>query len=171
MEKTAIFYGSTTGTTAAVAQRLAKMYGISEDDVLNVAETLPSKVGQYDVLILGTSTWGNGELQEDWEDFIDAMEAMNLKSKTIAIFGCGDETMSETFCGAVGTLYQRLKPTGATFIGSYDAEGYHFDETPAKVDGQIRGLLLDEVNHPELTDLRLRSWVTLLKDTLALNKL
>lgn len=171
MDKIAIFYGSTTGTTAAVAKKAGKLLGVEDRYIYNVAEVAPSAVGNYDVLILGTSTWGNGELQEDWEDFIAGLEVQDLSDKTIAIFGCGDETMSETFCGAVGTLYQRLLPTGATFIGSYDTEGYHYKETPAKVNGLVRGLLLDEVNHPELTDLRLRAWTTLVKDTLANNKL
>ena len=171
MEKTAIFYGSTTGITKAVAKKLAKMLDIDQRYVYDVAEVAPSVVGNFDTLILGTSTWGNGELQEDWADFINGLEVLDLSTKTIALFGCGDETMSQTFCGAVGTLYQRLLPTGATFIGSYDADCYHFEETPAKVDGMIRGLLLDEVNHPEMTDLRLRAWSTLVKDTVANNKL
>ena len=171
MEKTAIFYGSSTGTTAAVAERIAKILDIDNKNVFDVAKAAPSDVADYDVLIFGTSTWGNGELQDDWADFINGLEVLDLSKKTIALFGCGDETMSDTFCGAVGELYQRLLPTGAVMIGSYDADGYHFHETPAKVDGMIRGLLLDEVNHPELTDLRLRSWTALVKDTIANNKL
>lgn len=159
MKKFGIFYGSTTGTTENVASRIAKIMGIADEDVRNVAETAPSALADYDTLILGTSTWGSGELQEDWYDFIDGAASLTLKGKRIALFGCGDETMADTFCNAVGTLYDRLLPTGATFVGQFDTEGYKYDESSAVRDGKAVGLLLDEVNHPELTDFRLRKWV------------
>lgn len=160
MKKIGIFYGSTTGTTKAVAYKLAKMLDVKDEDVINVAEVAPSKLADYDLLVLGSSTWGAGDLQEDWYDFIDGAAALDLKGKTIALFGCGDETMSETFCAAVGTLYEKLKGTGATFVGDFDADGYSFNHSPAYIDGKYVGMLLDEVNHPELTDFRLRSWVS-----------
>ena len=60
----------------------------------------------YDVLIFGCSTWGDGDMQEDMHDFLDGVAAMDLKGKKIALFGCGDDTMSETFCNGVGEMYQ-----------------------------------------------------------------
>ena len=66
--------------------------------------------------------------------------------------------MSDTFCGAVGVLYERLQKTGARFIAPFEASEYTFDESPAYIDGQFVGLLLDEVNHPELTDQRIDEW-------------
>ena len=162
MKKYGIFYGSTTGTTEDVARRIAKILDVDPADVHNVAETAPSAVADYDTLILGTSTWGSGELQDGWYDFVAGLDAMELRGKRIALFGCGDETMSDTFCNAVGTLYDRLQDTHATFIGEYDVEGYHFDHSDAVRDGKAVGLLLDEVNHPELTPTRLRAWTALL---------
>lgn len=158
MKEFGIFYGSTTGTTADVARRIARLLGVDDEDVHNVATAAPSAVAAYKTLVLGSSTWGNGDLQEDWYSFLDGLEVLDLKGKRIAVFGCGDETMSDTFCGAVGTIYRRLQDTGADFIGDYDADGYHYDHTPAMIDGRIVGLLIDEVNHPELTDTRLRGW-------------
>ena len=72
----------------------------------------PSKVGGYDVLVLGTSTWGDGDLEDDWFDFLAGLESLDLAGKKIALFGCGDETMDDTFCSGVGELYERLQPTG-----------------------------------------------------------
>ena len=162
MKKYGIFYGSTTGTTEDVARRIAKILDVDPADVHNVAETAPSAVADYDTLILGTSTWGSGELQDGWYDFVAGLDAMELRGKRIALFGCGDETMSDTFCNAVGTLYDRLQDTHALFIGEYDVEGYLFDHSDAVRDGKAVGLLLDEVNHPELTPTRLRAWTALL---------
>lgn len=163
MEKIGIFYGSTTGTTKAIAYKLAKLLGVKDDDVHEVASVAPSKLGEYDMIVAGTSTWGAGDLQEDWYDFIDGVEGLSLDGKKVALFGCGDETMSDTFCSAVGTLYEKFKSTGATMVGDYDADGYSFNHSAAYVDGKYVGLLVDEVNHPEFTDLRLRGWADKIK--------
>lgn len=160
MKKTGIFYGSTTGTTKSIAYKLAKLLNIEEADIHDVASIAPSKLGDYDLLILGTSTWGSGDLQEDWYDFVDGASSLGLKGKTIALFGCGDETMTDTFCSAVGILFDKFKSTGAQMIGSFDVDGYTFNHSDAEIDGQYVGLLLDEVNHPEYTDLRLRKWAS-----------
>ncbi|MDE6126387.1 MAG: flavodoxin [Muribaculaceae bacterium] len=166
MEKTGIFYGSETGTTEKVARRIASLLGIADKDIHNVAEARPSEVGGYDTLIFGTSTWGSGSMEEDWYDFLAGVEALDLDGKKIALFGCGDETMEDTFCSGVGEIHDRLKGTGATFIAPYDTIGYTFEHSKARPDGALEavGLLLDEVNHPELTETRLRGWTSLIAD-------
>ncbi|MDE6802597.1 MAG: flavodoxin [Muribaculaceae bacterium] len=159
MKKFGIFYGSSTGTTADIAEKIAKILGVGSADIHNVNATSPSAVGNYETLILGSSTWGSGDLQDDWYDFLDGLKAVSLPEQKIAIFGLGDETMSDTFCNAVGKIYDAAKETGAKIVGAYDTEGYTFDHSDAVRDGQAVGLLLDEVNHPELTDRRLRGWL------------
>jgi len=165
MKKIGIFYGSATGTTADVAQRLAVLLGVAPADVFDVGRTAPSQVGAYDVLVFGSSTWGDGELEDDWYDFVAGVEELDLSGKKIALFGCGDETMEDTFCSAVGDLYERLQGTGADFIAPYDTIGYKFRNSKAKPADSLEavGLLLDEVNHPELTAPRLAGWATLVK--------
>ena len=74
MKKIGIFYGSSTGNTEEVAFRLAKMLNVNDSDVHDVAHSAPSDLGKYDLLLLGSSTWGNGDLQDDWYDFIDGAE-------------------------------------------------------------------------------------------------
>lgn len=115
------------------------------------------------MLVLGSSTWGNGEVQSDWYDFLDGAQSLDLSDKKIALFGCGDESMTDTFCSAIGTLYNRLKGTGAQFIGAFDADGFHFDHSDAMIDGKIVGLMLDDVNHADLTDSRIARWTEQLK--------
>lgn len=158
MKKTGIFYGSTTGTTADVAHRIAKALGVDSADVHDVAATAPSVLGDYELDIIGSSTWGNGEVQSDFYDFLDGAQALDLKGHRIALFGCGDESMTDTFNNAIGDIYRKLVGTGATFIGDFNADGYEFDESAAEINGKIIGLMLDEVNHPELTDTRIAEW-------------
>lgn len=165
MKKYGIFYGSATGSTATVAESIAKELGVAKEDIKDVSEASPSMFGDYETLILGTSTWGDGEVQEDWYDMLAGVQSLALEGKKIAIFGCGDETMADTFCDGVGELYKRLLPTGATFIGDFDAEGYDYRHTSAEVDGKIVGLLLDQVNHSDLTEDRIHRWVEKIKNT------
>lgn len=166
MKKIGIFYGSNTGTTADIASRIGRLLDVAESDIHDVGKSAPSDVAPYDILVLGTSTWGDGELEDDWYDFIAGLEELDLKGKKIALFGCGDETMADTFCSAVGELHNRLKQTGAEFIAPYDTIGYSFNSSLAKPDDALEayGLLLDEVNHPELTAQRLAGWTNLVKD-------
>lgn len=161
--KTGIFYGSATGTTAEVAREIAKEMGVADADVHDVANTDPAKLGDYDLLLLGSSTWGGGELEDDWYDFVAAAQVYDLKGKKIALFGCGDETMSDTFCDAVGILYDKLKGTGAEFVGEFPADVYSFKHSLASHDGTMRGLTIDQVNHPDLTDARIKAWVEQVK--------
>ena len=63
---TGIFFGSTTGTTESVAARIAERLGVAQADVHNVAAASVEDVKKYDLLLLGSSTWGSGELQDDW---------------------------------------------------------------------------------------------------------
>ena len=71
--------------------------------------------------------------------------------------------MSDTFNNAIGNIYHKLKDTGARFIGDFNAEGYDFKGSAADIDGRIVGLMLDEVNRPDLTDTRIAEWVKSLK--------
>lgn len=163
--KTGIFYGSSTGTTADIAKRIAKELGVADADVMDVSKVGPSKMGDYDLLVLGSSTYGSGELQDDWYDMLDGAEKLDLTGKKIAVFGCGDESMSDTFCNAVGIIYNRMKQTGATMVGTFNTYPYEFDRSEAVPvpGGEAVGLLIDEIDHPEATDKRIKEWCEILK--------
>lgn len=163
MKNIGIYFGSTTGTTEKVAQKIAEALGVSAEDLHDVAKTSPSDVGNYKVLIFGTSTWGDGELQDDMADFIDGVKVLDLKDKKIAVFGCGDESMSETFCDGVGILYDDLARTGAKMIGSFNDNGYSYEHSDAVKDGVAEGLIIDNVNHEDLTDSKIKSWTDEIK--------
>lgn len=163
MKKYGIFYGSATGTTARIAEKMGAKLELAAENIHDVRTVSPEKFGDYDVLLLGTSTWGDGELEEDWYDVLAALQVMSLAGKKIALFGCGDESMTDTFCNGVGELYKRLKDSGAEIIGSFDTEGYDFSYSEAVHDGVAVGLLLDEVNKPEMTDARIEKWVEKIK--------
>ncbi len=161
MNKTCIIFGSSTGTCEELASRIAGKLGVDSSDVLEAASISPEQLDGYQNLVLGTSTWGAGELQDDWYDGIAVIKKTNLSGKTVAIFGCGDsESYSDTFCGAMAELYNAAKEAGANVIGSVSTEGYTFDDSDAVIDGKFIGLPLDEVNEDNKTDERIDAWVS-----------
>lgn len=167
MKKTCIIYGSSTGTCQGIADKIAAKLGVDSADVFDVANISADTVASYDNLLLGTSTWGAGELQDDWYDGLETLKSAGLSGKTIALFGCGDcESYSDTFCGAMGEIYEGLKGSGATFVGQVSADGYTYDDSAAVVDGKFVGLALDDVNEDDKTDERIDAWADSIKESL-----
>ena len=165
MGKTAIFYGSTEGNTESVAYKLKDLLG--NVDIYNVDSASADDLAKYDNIIFGASTWEIGELQEDWETFIDVLDEVDFSGKTIAYFGCGDaDGYPDTFADALGIIHERIKDSGAKFIGAVDPEGYTFDDSAALYDGKFIGLPIDEDNESDLTDGRLEKWVADIKGKL-----
>ncbi|MDR2917276.1 MAG: flavodoxin FldA [Tannerella sp.] len=160
MDKTAIIFGSTTGMTEDIANKIASQLNISKDNVYEVANITPEIVSQYDVLLLGSSTWGSGELQDDWYDGVEVLKKSDLNGKKISFFGTGDsESYPDTFCDAIGLIYKEIRSSGATFIGQVDTSEYNFDESVAVENGKFVGLALDETNESNKTDDRINRWI------------
>ena len=129
-------------------------------EALNVQDLTADVVAANQNLILGTSTWGAGELQDDWYDGLKTLQGADLSGKTIALFGCGDcSSYSDTFVGGIGELYNGIKDSGAKFIGAVETDGYTFDDSEAIIDGKFIGLPLDDVNEDDKTDTRIEAWL------------
>ena len=157
MNATIVIYGSSTGTCEAIAEKIAQKLGC---EAINVQDLTADVVESNQNLILGTSTWGAGELQDDWYDGLRVLQGANLADKTIALFGCGDcESYGDTFVGGIGELYNGIKESGARFVGAASTDGYTFDDSEAVVDGKFVGLPLDDVNEDDKTDARINAWV------------
>lgn len=161
--KTGIFYGSTTGSTESVAAQLAAALGVDAADVHNVADTAAQAVLDYDFLLLGSSTWGCGDLQDDWYDFLEALRGLDLRGRRVALFGCGDSaSYPDTFCAALGQIYDALQDTGCTFAGSYEPQDYDVTDSDVCREGRFVGLAVDDAA-PSLTEARLAAWCAQLK--------
>jgi len=164
MNKTIVIYGSSTGTCEGIAEKIGAKLGA---EVLNVQELTADVVADNVNLILGTSTWGAGELQDDWYDGLKVLQAADLKGKTIALFGCGDaESYGDTFVGGMGELYDAVKNSGARLVGSVSTDGYSYDDSSAVVGGEFVGLPLDDVNEDDKTDGRIDAWIAAISPNL-----
>lgn len=158
MKKIGIVYGSTTGTTEGVAEKIAAKFAGS--DMISAGELDEAFVTEHDVLILGSSTWGSGELQDDWYDGVEVLKSADLSGKKVAIFGCGDgSTYSDTFCDAMGLIYEEIKDKGIELVGKVSTAGYSFDSSVSAEEDMFIGLAIDEDNEGNLTDERIDNWV------------
>ena len=75
MNATIVIYGSSTGTCEAIAEKIAQKLGC---EAINVQDLTAEVVDNNQNLILGTSTWGAGELQDDWYDGLKVLQVANL---------------------------------------------------------------------------------------------
>ena len=163
MSKTVVVFGSSTGTCEGIANKIGENLGA---EVVNVSD-MNEDILAADNLIIGTSTWGAGELQDDWYEGVELLKSNDLSGKVVAIFGCGDcESYSDTFCGAMAELYNAVKSAGATLVGAVSTDGYSFDDSEAVVDGQFVGLALDDINEDDKTDGRIDAWITQIQPSL-----
>lgn len=168
MGKTVIVYGSSTGTCQELAEKIGEKLGLDSSNIINVADMDASVIADNANLILGTSTWGSGEMQDDWYDGVKVIKENGLAGKTVALFGCGDcESYCDTFCGGMAELHAAVEEAGAKIIGGVAADGYNYEDSEAVVDGKFVGLALDEVNESQLTDERIDAWVAAIQGELA----
>lgn len=157
--KTAIFYGSTTGTTEMVAGKVGELLGA---EVLSATEI--DRVEEYDFVIFATSTWGMGDLQDDWYEALDKLKTKNLSGKKVGLIGVGDQFgFGDTFVDGIGTIYEEIKDMGINLVGKTSTDGYSFSGSKAVVDDEFVGLVIDENNQSELTDERVNAWVEKVK--------
>jgi len=160
MEKIGLFYGSDTGCTETVSEMIKEQMG-DAIELLDVYDVSPEDFKQYDKIIIGLSTWHDGQLVSAWDDFYDDFKSVDMKGKTVAIFGLGDQYGYSTyFIDGVGILGDVVLENGGKLIGWWPTEGYEHDESKAERDGKFMGLAIDEDNQDELTEERVTKWVT-----------
>jgi len=165
MAKIALFYGTQTGNTQTAAEVIQKEMG-GEDivELLDIADTSPEDFTDYTCIIIGCPTWNIGELQSDWEGFYDELDTIDFTGKKVAYFGAGDQIgYADNFQDAMGILESKISSLGAETVGYWPTDGYDFSESKAVRDGKFVGLALDEDNQAELTDERIKTWISQLK--------
>ena len=163
---TALFYASSTGNTEDVAKRIVASLG-EDIKTYDIANDGCDAISNCEKIILGVSTWGEGDLQDDWEDSWSDFCEIDFSGKTVALFGLGDqEGYAEEFVDALGTLYEQVQTAGANVIGFTSTDGYDHDESKAQVDGQFVGLVVDEDNQDDLTQERIEAWTNSIKTSI-----
>lgn len=164
MKKIGLFYGSSTTKTGQIAKKIQQALGEEQVDMILVEEAWVEDFEKYDRLILGASTWFDGELPSHWDEIKPALETIDMKGKQVAIFGLGDQVnYGENFMDAVGLLADLFESLGAKVVGYTSIKGYEFERSLAQRGDQFAGLAIDFENQSKQTNERVEAWVKQLK--------
>ena len=170
MAKIGLFFGSDEGNTERVAGMIQARLGVEHVDIYDIADVTQVEFTEYEQIILGIPTWDFGQIQSDWEDFWEDVQAIDFTGKTIALFGLGDQFgYGDYFLDAMGMLHEVIVTNGATIVGHWSTEGYDYDASKADFvnpDTDTRwfvGLAIDEDQQEELTESRVDQWCGMLK--------
>jgi flavodoxin I len=164
MKKIALIFSFNTNKTSQAARKIGDELGVDQVEFVN-AETITEKEFlSYDKLILGVPTWFDGELPNYWDEFVPALEDLNLKGKTFAIFGNGNQKgYPENFVDGVGIMADLLESRGAQIVGMTPVKGYEFENSRALRSDKFAGLALDFENQASQINGKIKEWVKQIK--------
>lgn len=166
MENIGLFYGSTHGATEEIAKMIQEEFGKDHVDLINIKDAKASDLEKYKNVIFGTSAWGIGDMQDDWERFVYKLEYVDFSNKKIALFGLGDQKeYPESFVDGLGTLFCRI-PAKQQVVGYWPTSGYKYYFSIAERDGKFVGLVIDQHSQKRQSKTRVKKWVEQLKKEL-----
>ena len=125
----AIVYSSKTGNTEELIQLLSHCFTRVYADVhIYRIEMFPIlKIMEFDAIVIGTYTWGNGDVPMEMMELFHAFERLEVKDLVTGIAGTGD-TCYPNFCGAVDVFRDML------FVHTNLAVTLKIELTPEKKD-------------------------------------
>ena len=105
----AIVYASLSGNTEELAQVIYRIFLTKsvQISIYRIEEFPVSDLCHYDVIAIGTYTWGNGDIPKEMRQLYQAFESISRKDMTTAVFGTGDSCYP-MFCGAVDQFRDML---------------------------------------------------------------
>ena len=166
-----LVFGSDTGATEEITHSIVQkchFWNMETKNVKTVRTEDATFFSRFNFIILGLSTWYDGDLQSDWEDYYDEFKKVDFTGKTVAIYGLGDQlSYDEYFIDGVGMLAEVVLENGGVIIGHWPTENYVFSESKALLnEDTFYGLALDEDNELDLTNDRLDKWLSQLQTEL-----
>ena len=168
MKKTAIIYSFNTKKTGKVAERIKEAFNDDQVEMVNAEEIDEELFMSFDQIIMGVATWFDGELPNFWDEFVPALEDLDLSKKKIALYGLGDQKgYPENFLDGVGIMAEILEAQGAKLVGFTSVEGYEFESSRALRGEQFTGLAIDYENQGSMNKERIAAWVDQLKQEFA----
>ena len=107
--KVAIVYSSKTGNTEEVVYLIRKLFLKEKIDVTlyRIEELQIKDIINYEAVVIGTYTWGNGEIPHEMMGLYHAFETTDVKRILTGIVGTGDSGYPK-FCGAVDEFRDML---------------------------------------------------------------
>lgn len=107
--KIAIVYSSKTGNTEELAQRIFHLF-LNKNVMVSLFRIEQFRVrdlSQFAAIVIGTYTWGNGEIPQEMMELYRAFETQDVKKVLTGVIGTGDSGYPK-FCGAVDEFKDML---------------------------------------------------------------
>ena len=131
MHKIGMFFGTETGTTRLIAKKMQKKLGDELcDKPVNVNRITPEEMLKYNALILGTPSYGEGEIpgkgasgcfEPNWEEFLALMPpAPDFSGKRIAFLASARRNATPT---AFAVRYSRWSKNSRAGVPRLSATG------------------------------------------------
>lgn len=122
-----VLYASMSGNTEGIAKLIEEgiMEAGGQVELKEIMDAKPEDLLDYEGILLGSYTWGDGELPDEFLDFYDEMDGLDLSGKKIAVFGSGDHAYIH-YCAAVDILETKVKECGAELV----QEGLKIEMSP-----------------------------------------
>ncbi|WP_100332979.1 flavodoxin domain-containing protein [Bacillus alkalisoli] len=107
--KCAIIYSSVTGNTKELAEQIYTIFLSRFVDVhlFSIHEFKLPHLSKYDAVVIGTYSWGNGEIPEEMQKLYNTFSDFLKSNVVTAVFGTGDSFYPH-YCGAVDKFTEIL---------------------------------------------------------------
>lgn len=107
--KVAIVYSSITGNTEELMNVLFTYIQSYSEDVtkVKIEDFNLETISEYDAIIIGTYTWGNGEIPAEMRTLYSEFERQKVGHLVTGVVGTGDRFYPH-FCGAVDEFRDML---------------------------------------------------------------
>ncbi|WNS73828.1 flavodoxin domain-containing protein [Bacillus sp. DTU_2020_1000418_1_SI_GHA_SEK_038] len=105
-----LIYTSISGNTKELALILYDQFKKRNLDVYlyTIEQFTCNRLDEFDAVVVGTYTWGNGEIPEEMMYLYREFEKINRSNMVTGIFGTGDSFYLH-YCGAVDMFRDLLK--------------------------------------------------------------
>lgn len=134
---------SKTGNTYMFMDYLKQFNSNIEEYRFNIKQDVDIDISPYDLIIVGTNTWGDGRMPPNCKQFI-IDNALKYKKDWI-VFGTGNSIFAN-FCGAVDGAKKILNDTGNSILQTFKYEQRFIEEDLDLEDRKIVNDIVDTIN-------------------------
>ncbi|MCQ6279623.1 flavodoxin [Bacillus sp. EB600] len=126
-----IVYASMTGNTEEIANLIGEgiLQAGAAVDQKDILEVDVKELSNYEGILLGAYTWGDGDLPDEFLDFYEEMDSLDLTGIRSAAFGSCDSSY-EHRGRAVDLLLTKLSELGADIV----LDGLKIDMAPTSAE-------------------------------------
>lgn len=158
-KKVTIISASQTGNARKVAEQLkAVLSGTQTVNLVNAGDYKAKNIAQEQIVLLVTSTQGDGEPPEEalnLHRFLFGKKAPSLKGVEFAVLGLGDSSYPH-FCQAGKDFDQRFETLGATRLVERGECDIDFEQFSVTWINQVK-TYLEQYNHPDNGELSMQA--------------